>query len=281
MPAPEAVLSALSRQAQHHITREQGCRLAWQQWSSQAANAQPLLLIHGGFGSWTHWVANIEALSERYAVWTVDLPGLGDSGDLTSPWSTQAITESVLAGWRVLPPADESLHIAGFSFGGLIAGQFAALLGDQCIRCILIGASGFGPLHVQAELLPPPSVDDDAAVAESIHRENLARLMIHDPDRIDSLAAHIHADNLARHRLRSRGMAGSNDLAEVLPEIPARLVGIWGEYDATAGGPENLAAREQLFMSAQPDAEFHILRNVGHWAMYEAPSQVNRLISSP
>ena len=278
MSAPESVLSALSRRAVHHVTEAQGCRLAWQQWPTQAIDAQPILLLHGGFGSWSHWIANIEALSARYAVWTVDLPGLGGSGNLPKPWSTRGITELVLAGWRVLPPAHQALQLAGFSFGGIIAGQLAAMLGSQCTRCILIGASGFGPLHVQVDLLPPPAADAEADVAEAIHRENLARLMLRDPARIDALAVHIHADNLARHRLRSRSMAGSDDLAEILPRIPARLVGIWGEHDATAGGKENLEARKRLFMSTRPDAEFHVLPGVGHWAMYEAPSEVNKLI---
>ncbi len=220
LSAPDTFLSGLSRRAVHHTTHEQGCRLAWQQWPTQAGNARPLLLIHGGFGSWTHWVANIEALSKRFNVWTVDLPGLGSSGDLPRPWSTAGITERVLAGWRALQSAEQQLDIAGFSFGGIIAGQLAAALGSQCRRCILIGASGFGPLHVQADLLPPPALDAEADVAEAIHRENLSRLMLHDPAKIDALAVHIHADNLARHRLRSRGMAGSNDLAETLDEYP-------------------------------------------------------------
>ncbi len=29
-------------------------------------------------------------------------------------------------------------------------------------------------------------------------------------------------------------------------------------------------------MAAQPDAEFHVLPGVGHWAMYEAPSETNQ-----
>ena len=281
MQAPQALLAALSGQAVHHVTEEQGCRLAWQQWPSYAAAAKPLLLLHGGYGSWSHWVANIEALSAHYAVWTLDLPGLGNSGDLPKPWSTQLITRQVLAGWRALPAKELPLDIAGFSFGGLIAGQLAAALGSQCTRCVLIGASGFGPLHVQVELLAPPSPGTDETVANGIHRENLSRLMLHDPATIDALAIHLHGNNLARHRLRSRGMAGGNELAEILPEISAHLVGIWGEYDATAGGTKNIEARRQLFLKAQANAEFYILPGAGHWAMYERPAEVNRLILAP
>ena len=39
----------------------------------------PLILFHGGMGSWTHWVRNIPALRERFTVYAPDLPGCGDS----------------------------------------------------------------------------------------------------------------------------------------------------------------------------------------------------------
>ena len=67
-------------------------------------------------------------------------------------------------------------------------------------------------------------------------------------------------------------------LAETLPGILAPLVGIWGEFDTTAGGLANIRARRELFTQAQRGAQFHLLPGVGHWAMYEAPDEVNRLL---
>ena len=275
MLSPAAQVAALLARATERETDIGGCRLAWQQWSTEGT---PLLLLHGGFGSWTHWAANVEALSRERAVWTVDLPGLGNSGDMPKPWTSQHFARLLLEGWRSLLGAERHFELAAFSFGAMIGGHLAAMAHAHCRRCTLIGASGFGPLHVQAALLPPPGPAAPAAEAAAIHRENLSRLMLHRAQSIDDLAVHIHGDNLARHRFRSRAMAGSNDLAEVLVDIPAHLVGIWGEFDATAGGPANLEARRQLFRVAEPAAEFHVLADVGHWAMYEAPAQVNRLI---
>ena len=102
--------------------------------------------------------------------------------------------------------------------------------------------------------------------------------MIADPACIDDLALHVHGDNLARHRFRSRKLAGSDDLIRILPEISAPLLGIWGEHDATAGTIAAIRERQRLFLAAQENAEFHILEGVGHWAMYEAPEVVNRLL---
>ena len=281
MASPAEQVAALLARATQHQTELDGCRLAWQQWPGASADTTPLLLLHGGFGSWTHWLANIESLSQSRAVWTVDLPGLGSSGDMPEPFTSKHFAQLLLTGWRSLIGIGQGFELAAFSFGAMVGGQLAALAGQQCRRCALIGASGFGALHVQAPLLPPPGPDLPSAEADAIHRENLARLMLHKSASIDELAVYIHGDNLARHRFRSRSMAGSNDLAEVLPDIRAHLVGIWGEYDVTAGGRENIERRRQLFLAAQPDAEFHVLADVGHWAMYEVPQTINQLILTP
>lgn len=278
MPAPSQYLDTLLGQAATFVTEAGGCEVVWHQWSSERDGARPLLLVHGGFGSWTHWALNIEALSKDFVVWTIDLPGLGSSGDLPRPCSLEDIAQLVLKGWCELQGRESAFDVAGFSFGGMVAGQMAAMAGQRCKRCLLIGAVGFGQLQVQVQLVPPPGPRVDTVGAASIHRDNIARLMLHDPARIDPLAVHIHGDNLARARFNSRRLAMTNALAEALPHVEAKLVGIWGEWDATAGGAANLAARRELFRRAQPGAEFHVVPGAGHWVMYESPQRLNQLI---
>ncbi|QFU75176.1 alpha/beta hydrolase [Halioglobus maricola] len=274
MPAPEQTLAALHARATIRTTEHSETHITWQHWGGEGA---PLLLVHGGFGSWSHWAANVEALSQSRSVWTVDLPGLGSSGEMPRPWTTQHFAQLVFAGWCELI-GDEPFELSGFSFGAMVGGQLAALAEEQCLRCSLIGASGFGPLHRQVALLAPPGPEVPVEKATAVHRENLARLMLHTPGAIDDFAVCIHSDNLARHRFRSRSMARSSDLADILPEIQAQLVGIWGACDATAGGRSNIEARRELFLAAQSGAEFYVVDGIGHWAMYESPERINRLI---
>ena len=49
----------------------------WHAWNTSAG--RPLVLLHGGSGSWTHWLRNIQGLSKDRAVYALDLPGFGDS----------------------------------------------------------------------------------------------------------------------------------------------------------------------------------------------------------
>ncbi|MEG2631610.1 MAG: alpha/beta hydrolase, partial [Comamonas sp.] len=39
----------------------EGGQMVWHVWG-EGAGGLPLVLLHGGSGSWTHWVRNIEAL---------------------------------------------------------------------------------------------------------------------------------------------------------------------------------------------------------------------------
>ncbi|HJS87839.1 MAG TPA: alpha/beta fold hydrolase, partial [Acetobacteraceae bacterium] len=49
--------------------------MVWRLWGS----GLPLVLLHGGTGSWRHWVRNIEAFADHRLVVCADLPGLGCS----------------------------------------------------------------------------------------------------------------------------------------------------------------------------------------------------------
>ncbi len=277
-PQEQQVEAALATAEIRHSDYEGG-RLFWQHWSAvEPPRAAPLLLLHGGFGSWNHWIRNADALRQQRDVWTLDLPGLGRSGEMPEPYSIEHFARIVLDGFDALTGANQPFALAGFSFGAMIAGELATLAGSRCQRCTLIGAVGIAAQHVQVDLLPLPTADASFEEARDIHRENLRRLMLYNIDSIDELAVHLHGDNLSRHRFRSRSLAATNRLAELLPHIPGHLVGIWGQKDATAGGVRAIEARRQLFQQAQPGADFHVIPNAGHWVMYEAPQSVNRVL---
>ena len=47
--------------------------VVWHIWG----DGDPLLLLHGNHGSWTHWIKNIPFFSERYRVFVPDALGWG------------------------------------------------------------------------------------------------------------------------------------------------------------------------------------------------------------
>jgi pimeloyl-ACP methyl ester carboxylesterase len=101
--------------------------------------------------------------------------------------------------------------------------------------------------------------------------------MIADPDKIDELALWLQKTNHARARMRSRRFSRSDALMQALPNIKARLSGIWGERDATAY--PHVEERARILRSVQPAARFVTVPGAGHWVQFEAADQFNPLLA--
>ncbi len=251
--------------------------LVWRRWGS----GPPLVLLHGGYGSWTHWIRNVVPLSRQFTVIALDLPGLGESATPPEPWSAQGLAAIIVAGLdRVLPggrsPTRTKPHLAGFSFGGVIGGNVAAQLGDRLGGFTIVGSNGLGLTRQPTELRRVPP-DPDEKTEFATHRYNLNQLMIADPAKIDELALYLQKTNHARARMRSRRFSRSGALVEALPHVTARLDGIWGERDATAY--PHLDERAGVLRGFQPAARFAVVPGAGHWVQYEAADRFNTLIA--
>ena len=119
-----------------------GGRMMWHVFGADQSNKPILLLFHGGSGSWIHWIRNVVPLSQHFAVYAADLPGLGDSDppdDVRDIWS---VTRCVKTAMDALIPRDRDFAITGFSFGGMVSGHVATLAGDRLRRLVLVGAGG-------------------------------------------------------------------------------------------------------------------------------------------
>ena len=121
--------------------------LVWHRWGPR--HRPPVLLLHGGSGSWTHWVRNIQPLARAgLHVVAPDMPGFGASA--VPPDGHDA---DVLPGWLELGlrtlVGDAPVQAVGFSFGGLVAGLWAQAFPARVARLVLVGSPG-----LSAELLP-------------------------------------------------------------------------------------------------------------------------------
>lgn len=250
--------------------------MSWRRWGDPAST--PLVLLHGGFGSWRHFALNVLDLAERYCVYAADLPGLGDSAALGDTYSAENVASTVARGLdRILPP-DAPFHLCGFSFGGIIGGPVAALQGARTLSYtgVAPGALGLphGPLPDLAS--PRPSMTRQELMA--VHRRNLQLLMIKDPERVDDLAVHLQYETVHRARARSGDIPMSDTLAQTLPKLArsTRINAIWGDQDVI-GGPY-LAPRKALFQGFANSGAFCVLRGAGHWVMYERPAEFGDLL---
>jgi pimeloyl-ACP methyl ester carboxylesterase len=246
--------------------------MVWRVWGSGPA----LVLLHGGYGSWMHWIRNVLPLSRRFTVAAPDLPGLGDSATPPEPHTAEGLAQIIVDGLEAVFPRHAGLHIAGFSFGGVLGGHVAAQLGDRVRAFTIVGSNGLGLVR-QPTVLERLPKDASEAEALAVARHNVGALMIADPAKIDELAVFIQARNAPRGRIKSRQFSRADTLARALPLVKARIDGIWGERDATAY--PHLEDRARAVRNIQPAARFEVIPGAGHWVQYEAAEQFNPLLA--
>ena len=239
--------------------------MVWRVWNQGAG--MPIVLLHGGTGSWRHWVRQIGPLSRDRAVIAPDLPGLGESAMPDEPHDPPHVARITASGLRQVL-AGGRCDLVGFSFGATIGGQVAAQLGEAIRTLSLLGTGALGLPRNPVPLEKLRHKRGEERIAK--HRFNLNSLMIADATRIDHDAIAIQEWNTVHARFRSRGFANAHLLQDALAETRMPLTVLWGDGDQIARG--HIPARIAAVREARPDAEAEIIPDAGHWAMYEAPS---------
>jgi len=244
-------------------------RLVWRAWGA----GRPLVLLHGAWGAWTHWLRNVEPLAARRRVLVPDMPGFGDSDAPPEPHTADGLADLVAAWLDAAVPPPAPLDLAGFSFGGIIAGLVAARAGARVGTLVLLGPNGLGLPRAPLPALRRPAPAATADEAREVHRANLRALMLADPAAADDLAVRVQQDNVRRARFRSAGIPESDVLLRALPRVRARLAGIWGGRDVFA--VPYLEERRRTLAAWEPGLDFRVLEGAGHWAAWEAAPAVN------
>jgi pimeloyl-ACP methyl ester carboxylesterase len=268
--APAEVIVALERSGARVTTPCAEGEVVWRVWGK----GRPLVLLHGGTGSWMHWLRNVEDLAHDFMVVAPDIPGSGESGNPGEPITAERIGAMLASGLPTVIGPDTGFAIAGFSMGGLISGYVAQHCGARARCLVLVGSSGTDAPRPPMEELKSWRRLPTEAEKLAAHRKNLAILMFHDPNKIDALAIHMQAINAERSRVRGKHVSHTGSLVKCLPHFKGRLAGIWGEHDATA--KHHLDERRDLLRRFQPEATFDVFDGVGHWVQYEAAERFNR-----
>jgi pimeloyl-ACP methyl ester carboxylesterase len=268
-PASAAIVAGLDATARKERTPCGQATMVWRVWGA----GEPLMLLHGGSGSWTHWIRNIPELARHFELWVPDIPGLGDSAMPPEPRTPAHIAEIVCMGLDELLPPDRKLHLAGFSFGGHVAGLVAARAGARLYDLTLIGVAALGLRADPREPFAKVRTGMSPAEVAGVWRQNLEVLMFADPAKIDPLAIHLQAENIRRARFRSRPFAATEGLAQALVHVTVPLKTIWGTRDIIAR--PSLETRLEILRRHHPELEVRLVEGAGHWVAYEAAGAFN------
>ena len=245
--------------------------MVWRRWGQ----GTPLVLLHGGTGSWRHWAGNIAALAQHYQVYAADAPGLGDSDMMheepeITPESVSAIVAEGVA--RILPEGAR-FHIMGFSFGAMVSTHVAAMHGRRARSLTVVGPAALG---FSRPAVPLEKVRNKQGQERyEANRKNLGMFMFADPGKITEEAVAIQDWNTVHARFKSKGFAGSTSLRDAAGRATAYLTAVWGDKDVTSF--PSIEARIGSLRSTRPDARLRVIEGAGHWVAYERAEDYNRL----
>ncbi len=263
-----ALIAQLERRCESVDARFEDSTIRWRRIGAGA----PLVLLHGGNGSWLHWVRNIEALAQQHELWLPDLPGCGESDELAPPATLERLVAALHGTVDSLIGADREIGIAAFSFGSVLASNLAATRG-RVSRLALLGATGHGFPRQPLPLKNWRTMEPGPAQTEA-HSHNLSQMMLHDRAAIDALALAIHRRTSEQTRLRSRPLSLTDATRRALDRLQIPVLLAWGEHDRTAPPADVQPALAQ----GHPERRLAWFAGAGHWLQYERAAEINALL---
>jgi 3-oxoadipate enol-lactonase len=252
-----------------------GRQFGWRESGAGAIHGSVLVLLHGLGGSRLSWEPQLAGLSNRRRVVAWDMPGYGCSQALDDEVTFVTLAESVIEFLDVIGAS--AAHLAGISFGGMIAQYVAARFPDRILSLALLstspafGLDGTKPGEWRAGRLAPldaglEPVDFAGDVLASI------------------AGPHISPEALAGQRAAMARVTGSalrasieclvtHDSRAVLPTIAAPTVCMVGELDEETPVTYAFALADLI-----PRATLAVIPHAGHLLNVEAPDAVNQLL---
>ena len=260
--------------AERHETPCGAGSMVWRKWGS----GPPVILCHGGSGSWTHWCKTIPVQAQTHTLWVPDLPGLGDSAapsDLSHP---AGAAEALNIGIRQLIPREQRPRIVAFSFGCHVSSLAMYGLGDHIRDFLIIGTSALGRTDRPVMNFPKERADMTDAERAGVHRGVLEMLMFRRAERIDDLAIALQADNVAKARFRSRVHSHTDTVKRAVGRMKVPLRCIWGENDVVAHPDVDTVLG--ILGEHHPEMTATIIPDAGHWVMYERGDAFNEALAA-
>lgn len=235
--------------------------------------APALILLHGFGSSLDTWEPWARALSAKYRVIRLDLPGFGLTGpDPTGNYSDER-TLAILAGLMdqlALPKAT----LIGNSLGGRFAWEFATRYPQRVTKLVLISPDGFaspGFTYGKAPEVPLMLEAMPWVGPRSLIRANLAPAWAH-PDALPDTVLERYRDMLLAPGVRRAILDRTRqtvitDPAARLRSITAPTLLLWGEEDHMIP-----VQNAQDYLRLLPNAQLVRLPGMGHVPFEEAPA---------
>jgi len=249
-----------------------GC-LHYEDYEAVSPGGAPVVLLHGLGSCGDDWPLQVQALTDRRRVLTLDLPGHGRSTPLPGRVRIADFAAAVL---RLLEVRREpAVHLVGLSLGGAVALQLAADAPQRVLSLTAVNTFarlrpaehglGRGLTRLRLLLFAPMDRVGEWVALGLFPREDQAGLR--------RLAAQRLTSNRRRTYLRSIAAVLRFDLRARLGEIVCPTLVVAGDRDRTVP----LAAKLEIQAGIR-GARFQIVGDSGHATPLDAPQAFNTLL---
>lgn len=239
-------------------------------------HGQPLIILHGLFGSGDNWYTLSNFFGEKFRVWAVDQRNHGRSphSDTFDYRSMAADIDDLM-----IHEGISSACFIGHSMGGKTAMEFALTHQEKVERLVVVDISprSYPPQHdaifeamFSLDLAKYQTRSElDAALSGKIQEYPVRQLLLKNVARDENSNFKWKIDIKAIHKNYS------NVNAAISSQIPFEkptlfLRGSKSKYITD----EDTPAIKSLF----PHASFAVVENAGHWVHAEAPGEFGRIV---
>jgi len=245
---------------------------------ARKAGAGPaIVFFHGGRGSWNHWIRNIGPLSRRFTVYAPDLPGFGESMELDMSMTFADYLPITVKAIQALCRDEESISLAGFSFGGMTAANVAAELGGRVDKLSLQAPAGWGGEDRVPEGLRGLRRDMSDAEISEVHRFNLGVMLLAHPENITDESTAFQRYNIEAASFNSARESGFGHLFPALKRVSCPVQFIIGTADVVQF--PTVEDRVARLRETHPEFRVDLIDGAGHWAQYDDAEAYNRLLT--
>ena len=235
-------------------------------WDSRGSAKHAVILVHGWTCDETSWDAQVPALSQKYRVITLDLPGHGKSDPPKDEKFSMEVFARAVEAVRAEAKVDKVV-LVGHSMGTPVIREYAHLYPQHVAGLVpvdgllLIGGSGRGAPN------PAAMTGPDGMKA----RETMIRGMF-TPATPAAVEQHVLKMMLAAPEATASGaMRATFDASSFNNEVvTAPVLGIYA-------GASPMANRDTL-KKVFPNSEYVQVAGTGHFVMMERPEEFNRLL---
>ena len=234
-----------------------------------------LVLLHGFTQDGRTWRPQLETLSDQFTVIAWDAPGAGRSSDPPERFGIADWAECLAEFLRAI--GVQTAHLAGLSWGGLLAQEYYRLH-PESVRTLILADSypgwrGSFPQAIVDDRLESCTRDSELPPADFVARYLPQMLSEKADPAIQKELGEIMSDF---HPLGFRLMAttlAEADTRDFLPKIRVPTLLIWGEVDVRSPLAIGYQMRDLI-----PGSRLETIPGVGHVSNLEAPEQFNTYV---